>query len=558
MTREKALEEIDRRTPEEEQELRLIKNALEDFYIPKGETFSESKTDKEFSETSNEAKSLMENGINFDKLEEQDFTKYLSYMTRHYALEQKNNLTQSEQKEYQRLNQAMKKYQTEPHQKTSGNLPGVFSMASDEVKGSDLKEIKQIFQRGQQKGSIIYQDVVSHDHSYLENIGLYDPKTDTLDEEGLKAAGRKMMETLFEKEKLNDTGYWMATIHRNTKHIHIHFAIVEKENTRKPYTEIENGMSYIVPKGKRRQATLDAMKTNYVHELERFSYEKDRMIGMEKRNLLTRKSDLRNTLTKVVKNPVRYDQHALNLLKEVYKNLPEKRSEWNYGDENRTKLSPYVREKLDELTKYVLTNEPEYQEYMQISKALKEEAKSLYGESKRESKDAEKNALFDLKKRTGNAILTELKKQDSTIKPLIEGLDGLHLIYNQQSFKTLKQLPTDEYKNRYEEWIKKRKQYQPELKKQDSTIKPLIEGLDDLQMIYNQQSFKPLKQLPTHEYKYSYEEWIKKRKQYQQRVVTQRSLRQLNRTISAHEEKYQALKTYEEQQRRIQLEQERQ
>ncbi|MHC0148907.1 MobP2 family relaxase, partial [Enterococcus faecium] len=342
MTREKALEEKERRTPEEEQELRLIKNALEDFYIPEGETFSESKTGKEFSETSNEAQSLMKHGINFDKLEEQDFTKYLSYMTRHYALEQKKVLTHSEQKEYQRLNQAIKKYQTEPHKKASGNLPGVFSMASDEVKGSDLKEIKQTFQRGQQKGSIIYQDVVSHDHSYLEKIGLYDPKTDTLDEEGLKAAGRKMMETLFEKEQLNETGYWMATIHRNTKHIHIHFAVVEKKNTRKPYTEIENGVSYIVPKGKRRQATLDEMKTNYVHELERFSYEKNRM-GMEKRNLLTRKSDLRNTLTKVVKEPVRYDRHAMSLLTEVYKNLPKKRSEWHYGDENQSSPQSCVK-----------------------------------------------------------------------------------------------------------------------------------------------------------------------------------------------------------------------
>ncbi|KAA4867929.1 hypothetical protein F2030_23900, partial [Bacteroides fragilis] len=46
MTREKPLEEKERRTPEEEQELRLIKNALEDFYIPEGETFSESKTGK--------------------------------------------------------------------------------------------------------------------------------------------------------------------------------------------------------------------------------------------------------------------------------------------------------------------------------------------------------------------------------------------------------------------------------------------------------------------------------------------------------------------------------
>ncbi|ELA80929.1 hypothetical protein OI1_06334 [Enterococcus faecium EnGen0016] len=51
---------------------------------------------------------------------------------------------------------------------------------------------------------------------------------------------------------------------------------------------------------------------------------------------------------------------------------------------------------------------------------------------------------------------------------------------------------------------------------------------------------------------------MKRRKQFQQRVVTQRSLRQLNRTINAHEEKYHASKAYEEQQRRIQMEQERQ
>ncbi|VTQ93373.1 Uncharacterised protein [Enterococcus hirae] len=117
MTREKALEEMERRTPEEEQELQRIKNALEDFYIPEGETFSESKTDKEFSETSNEAQSLMGNGINFDKLEEQDFTKYLSYMTRHYALEQKKELTQSETKRIPTLEPSNKKISKQSHTK---------------------------------------------------------------------------------------------------------------------------------------------------------------------------------------------------------------------------------------------------------------------------------------------------------------------------------------------------------------------------------------------------------------------------------------------------------
>ncbi len=59
----------------------------------------------------------MEHGINFDKLEEQDFTNYLYYMTRHYALEQKKELTQRKQKEYQQYQQAMKKYQTDQHKK---------------------------------------------------------------------------------------------------------------------------------------------------------------------------------------------------------------------------------------------------------------------------------------------------------------------------------------------------------------------------------------------------------------------------------------------------------
>ncbi|MFB8449819.1 MobP2 family relaxase [Enterococcus thailandicus] len=541
ITREQALESIEHRTHDEEQELQKIRSALEEFYIVEGETFSENKSNKNLSDTDYEAQSLMENGIDFEQLEDQYFTKYLSYMTRHYALEQKKDMSASEEKEYKILDKEIKKYKKEPHEKASGKLPGVFSIASDEMKGGDLKKVKKIFQEGQQKGSIIYQDVVSHDNSYLEKMGLYDSSTNTLDEKGLMTAGRKMMDTLFEKEQLQETGYWMATIHRNTKHIHIHFAVVEKENTRKPYTQVENGISYTVPKGKRRQATLDAMKTTYAHELERFAYEKGQVLDMEKRNLLTRKSDLRNSLTQAVKQPNKYDPVALNLLKQVYKNLPEKRSEWNYGDENRTKLSPEVRESLDALTKHLLTKEPGYQEYIKISSSLKKEAQSLYGVTKRETKDAEKNALFDLKKRTGNAILTELKKQDSQIKSLTVEKNQSHKKSNGSSFKSIDRLPTNKQNYSYEET-------------QSKIIK--FNKLNQPQR--NKEQYLENNQLPTDKYKYSYEEFQKKRKQFQQRIVVQRSLRQLNQTINAHEEKYQANKTYEEQQRRIQYEQERQ
>lgn len=102
------------------------------------------------------------------------------------------------------------------------------------------------------------------------------------------------------------------------------------------------------------------MKINYVYELECFFYEKDWMIGMEKWNLLMWKSDLCNILIKVVKELVCYDWYVMNLLNEVYKILFDKCLEWNYGDEKWIKFLLYIREKFDELIKYVLIKEFEY------------------------------------------------------------------------------------------------------------------------------------------------------------------------------------------------------
>lgn len=78
-------------------------------------------------------------------------------------------------------------------------------------------------------------------------------------------------------------------------------------------------------------------------------------------------------------------------------------------------------------------------------------------------------------------------------------------------------------------------------------------------MVHKPRNFRDqtIKQLSANKYDFTYEEWVKQRKRFKQRIVTQRSLRQLNRTINAREEKYHATKAYEEQQRRIQMEQER-
>lgn len=549
MTREEALEEISNRTLDEEIELQEIKSKIynyEFFYSPQ-DSYLETSNSSDQTDIELEANGILKHTVDLDKLQDKDFTTYISYMARQYALEKKGKLTTAEEIEQENISESLKNLtEKNPTEKTPEYLAGVFSCSSDQVSVSDLKEIKDVFRKGQNHGSIIYQDVISHDNGYLEKLGLYDSKTDTLDEVGLKRAGKEMMDKLFEKEKLNETGYWMASIHRNTKHIHIHFAIVESQNTRPIVTEKVNGEVISMPKGKRKQATLDEMKTAYSQELNRYSFEIGQQKQLDRRALLTRKSELRNLLVKEVKAPRRYDKEALKLLNEIYRGLPEKKNDWNYGTENKTKLPIEVRSKLDQLTEHILTSDVRFEEYNSISEQLRKEARETFGKSSNKSKDAQGNALFDLRKRTGNAILTSLKQQDQQMIELIQG---------SKNQKNMISVFPDERSDQNPKIFKQpgREVDEQKTRPKSDRSEPSMDYFEAFQgrnydrsiVTYNKKS----------SLNKSTEE--SKRPDYKRRRLTRRSLRQVSNTIAAHEEKYQAQRAYEIQQRRIQFEQER-
>ncbi|MGO3602411.1 MAG: MobP2 family relaxase [Enterococcus malodoratus] len=579
MTREEALENNLNRTLDEEIELQEIKSKIYNFEFFNGPESVHIETNEgtTTSDIEVEAKEILKHSVNLEQLEDQDYTTYISYMARQYALERKTNLTKAESIEQEKISESLKNMQnSNSEEKTPEYLPGVFSCSKDKLSAGNLKDIKNVFRKGQNHGSIIYQDVISHDNSYLEKLGLYDSKTGTLDEVGLKRAGKEMMDRLFEKEKLNDTGFWMASIHRNTKHIHIHFAVVESQNTRPVITEKINGEVVSMPKGKRKQSTLDEMKTAYSQELNRYSFEIGQQKLLDKRALLTRKSDLRNLLVKEVKEPRRYDHEALKLLNEVYQGLPEKKSEWNYGTEGRTKIPVEIRSKLDQLTEHILTSDVRHEEYTSISEQLRKEAKETFGESKRTSKDAKTNALFDLKMRTGNAILTSLKQQDQQTIELIQEAQNL----NHHKKESVSQHVERENKNgsSFDTKSEETKNDSKSLTITKNNLENKLHEKKDndrreqkhLTIDPNKDYFEALRERkserPTFTYNKKSSTYRKtsfkgfeesKRPDYKRRNLTRRSLQQVSNTIEAHEEKYQAQRAYEIQQRRIQYEQER-
>lgn len=109
----------------------------------------------------------------------------------------------------------------------------------------------------------------------------------------------------------------MASIHRNTKHIH--FTLVENRNTRDEKVVKINGEEFVQPKGIRKQSTLDAMKQAYGREL------RDYALGNERVKKFERKSELRNEIVQEMKLETNYSKKELRLLNEIYQELPEKK-----------------------------------------------------------------------------------------------------------------------------------------------------------------------------------------------------------------------------------------
>ncbi|MDM3980330.1 MobP2 family relaxase [Enterococcus faecalis] len=541
ITREEALLKKNERSIQEEMELSKIQKHLDQHPMEEGNTYNSLKKKKELSETETEISGL----LNRESIDEQDFTKYVSYMTRKYALEKKSSLTSFEEKELKRINHSLNEFETDEIPAEDTPLSGVFTDKQNHIFDDDLKEISKEFSSGQKRGSIIFQDVISHDNAFLEELGLYDSKTDTLDERGLIHASRAMMKELMEKENLSDSAQWMASIHRNTKHIHIHFALVENRNTRDEKVVKINGEEFVQPKGVRKQSTLDAMKQAYGREL------RDYALGNERVKKLERKSELRNEIVQEVKLETNYSKKELRLLNEIYQELPEEKKRWVYGDKDKTKLSPELREKIDTLTESLMSESKAYKEYLALIKEEQRMKTRMFGQTTREDKDQLTNELFTIKKRLGNSLLTELRSQDSELNQRREKIYGA---FEQKEAKDSFQEKNDNgysksTDTKQEEKYKKQKntfqeQRQPYGAKHtgDFRKEPFSKG----NQFYKAQTFSRNQEYNNRD-----------RKQYKRPILSQKNLYRIKRSLDTHTDKYKELREYEQMKQRIRWEQER-
>lgn len=319
-----------------------------------------------------------------------DFKNYVDYVDREEAKNEKQ------------LNEKMfSLYQD--YMGNSEKTSSLFTEKSNRLSELEKKQLKNLFKTAQENNSIMWQDVISFRNDWLEEHGIYDAKTKTLDEEKLMNATRLSMKEMMKREGIDKTAIWSGAIHYNTDNIHIHIATVEPYPTRE--------------RGKRKPKTLDAMKSKIINNILDRSQEQKMINDLIRKNIVDHKKE-DSTLSW-------RNREMKPLFHYIYNHLPADKRQWQYSYNSLQPLRPY----LDELSrKYI--EKYHKQDYEQFIKRLDKEVevlKQAYGEGKFDRKryeDYKQNKIDELYKRMGNTFLKEMRDFDKVqqrVKKVLEG-----------------------------------------------------------------------------------------------------------------------------------------
>jgi len=316
------------------------------------------------------------------------FSGYIDYINRDEAVRNEN---------FKKFS-AYQDYMDNPDKTTA-----LFTANNDNLTNAQKDNLKKQFETAQKNGSLMWQNVISFDNRWLEEQGIYESKTKTLNENKLKEITRLAMGQMLENENMKSSAVWSASIHFNTDNVHIHIAAVEPNPTREKKTY--NGKEQY--KGRLKPDTLFKMKSKIANNiLDRSQQQKDINDLIRERIIGSKKNC-----------PSYKDKSLKQSFKSIYSKLPKDKRMWQY---NMNGIS-HLRGDIDDLSKQYISMY-HMKEFQELKKKLVKEQdvlKSTYGsEGKKLYENYVDNKLKDLYTRMGNTILKEMKEYDKLQHPI--------------------------------------------------------------------------------------------------------------------------------------------
>jgi MobL relaxases len=304
------------------------------------------------------------------------FKDYLSYMNRLNTHSHENGF---------------EKYQD--YMRNEEKSTGLFTNDKDFLNEEELENLKEVFKQSQEKGSILWQDVISFNNEWLKETGIY--KENFIDEKKLQQVTRKAVNQMLKKEGIENSAIWSAAIHYNTDNIHIHVSTIQTKNFR--------------VRGKRKQQSLDAMKSSVSNSILDRRKENEKLNDFIRNQVIASKRN--DDLTSIKNHLVNYEM--VKQFKLIHKMLPEDKRLWRYNMNGIANERPEI----DKLTNMYIQKHFK-KEFEVFKKQLDKEVefyRKTYGEDSRAEKYRE-TKMKDLYTRMGNTILKEIKEYDYKIK----------------------------------------------------------------------------------------------------------------------------------------------
>lgn len=302
------------------------------------------------------------------------FKNYVNYMDRPETHTEKNNF-----ESYQ--------YYMNNEEKSTG----LFTNEKDSLSKNDKEKYKDVFKNAQEKGSILWQDVISFDNEWLKELGVLSENGTDIDEKKLKEVTRASVNEMLKSEQLSDSAVWTAAIHYNTDNIHIHVATVQTKNFRE--------------RGKRKPSSIEKMKSTVANKLLNRAKENEKLNDFIRNKLIASKKE--NEIMSLKNKFVNRDM--VNQFQKIYSMLPDDKRQWKYNM-NGMKM---IRPEINKLTNmYIEKNfKNEFKEFKtQLDKEV-EIYKKAYGNNSKAEKYKE-TKMQDMYTRMGNTILSEMREFD--------------------------------------------------------------------------------------------------------------------------------------------------
>lgn len=330
----------------------------------------------------------------FETPESASYSGYIDYM----------NKEQGKQEQYKEYNDYLAK------------TDSLFTMEKDNLSENEIKELKSLFEKAQENGSVLWKTVISFDNRWLEQNGIYDMKSDILNETKMREAIRKGIDAMLNNEGLQHA-FWSAGIHYDTDNIHVHVATVEpipmrQKKTYKQYEVSRNEKNKLVHKkpvlnGKGEQV----VKEEYVGVFKASSI---KLCKSAIANEIMQQRDVTLEINSIIRDQIlknkanisfRMDPKLQEQFFKVYEMLPDcPKNMWKYGQN----IMKPIRSEIDELSDLYLSVY-HGEEMKRIKELLKIQAArymAAYGDT---GKDYGIGKMEDLHKRLGNIILAEMR-----------------------------------------------------------------------------------------------------------------------------------------------------